>query len=346
MKPSEIVTVLPGLLRANLVPIIWGPPGVGKTDLVGQVAKVLGWLLEIDHPSVADPTDAKGLPMPDADGIGATFRPYGLLRRLLSATSDTLVFLDDLGQATAAVQASYMQLILGRRIGDHRLPDCVHFMAASNRTEDRAGVGRAITPLLNRAIHLDLDVDAQEWQRWAERSNISPEVRAYLSWKPSELLGFDPKTAQAQRAFATPRSWAMLSRAISTLPQGTEGSLLHPIAIDTVGEGSGTGFSGFVKIMRALPDPTRPLRDPSAPVPEDPAALFALACSLIEQSKSATPKQLENLVGFARRMSEEASVFLVLGVKSSHPKCLDNESGRAWVKEHRSLVLDALTAGV
>src|SRR5262245_10832949 len=108
MKPSELATLLHGAIPARMPILVTGAPGIGKSNIIEDVCRELAADLILSHPAVADPTDARGLPWADGQG-GATFLPFGELARALRATQLTVWFLDDLGQAPPAVQASFMQ---------------------------------------------------------------------------------------------------------------------------------------------------------------------------------------------------------------------------------------------
>src|SRR4051794_32553163 len=124
-------------IAAGLEVLLVGAPGVGKTQLVYELAQEEGYDVILSHPAVEDPTDVKGVPFPSKDGETACFLPYGILAQAMPATKRTLWFIDDLGQAHEDVQAAYMQLLLGGQIGGHKIPDCVRFIAATNRKQDR-----------------------------------------------------------------------------------------------------------------------------------------------------------------------------------------------------------------
>ncbi|MFP3700463.1 ATP-binding protein, partial [Burkholderia sp. SIMBA_013] len=90
-------------------------------------------------------------------------------------------FLDDLGQAAPSVQAAKMQLLLARRIGEHKLPDNVTFLAATNRRKDNAGVSGILDPLMDRfATHVELVADIHEWTSWALAHGVPAELVAFL----------------------------------------------------------------------------------------------------------------------------------------------------------------------
>jgi MoxR-like ATPase len=122
LRPRDATQLIGHYLGARIPVLLTGAPGVGKSSIVEQAASAAGFDIILSHPAVADPTDAKGLPWPGQDGRTATFLPFGDLAQALNAQKPTVWFLDDLGQASPAVQASYMQLLLARRVNGHKLP--------------------------------------------------------------------------------------------------------------------------------------------------------------------------------------------------------------------------------
>ena len=168
VTPKQLTALLAAMIPARLPLLITGAPGVGKSDIIAQATAQSQADLLISHPAVADPTDAKGLPWPKAGENEATFLPFGELASAIKATKPTVWLLDDLGQATPAVQASFMQLILARRVNGHILPDHVTFVAATNRRSDRAGVAGILEPVKSRfACIVELEPTIDDWSQWA-----------------------------------------------------------------------------------------------------------------------------------------------------------------------------------
>ena len=168
MKPSQLIQFLSSAIQARLPILITGAPGVGKTSISEQVAHLTDSDFVVSHPVVEDPTDAKGLPWPDKAGKTATFLPFGELARVLNAKKQTIWMINDLGQATPAVQASYMQWILARRVNNHVLSEHVSIIAATNRRTDRAGVQGLLEPVKSRfASIVSLETDLDDWCEWA-----------------------------------------------------------------------------------------------------------------------------------------------------------------------------------
>jgi hypothetical protein len=312
MKPSQTKTLLTQTIKAGLPVLIVGKPGVGKTDVVSQAARETNSDLLISHPAVSDPTDAKGLPWAEAGAKQATFLPFGDLAQAVSHDSKKPLvwFLDDLGQASPAVQASFMQLILARRVNGHKLPDNVVFIAATNRREDRAGVSGILEPVKSRfAVIAEMEPDVDDWTNWAAEHKLRPEVIAFIRMRPELLCDFKP--SGDMKNSPCPRTWSHVSKLLKLeLSHGIEAAAYA----GAVGEGAAMEFIGFLNMFRSLPvSPDRVLLDPEGvPVPKEPSHLYALSSAL---ASKATENNFGRILTFAKRMPQE---FAVLTVRDCH----------------------------
>lgn len=318
VHPKQLRSVLSRTIEARLPVLITGAPGVGKSDLVAQAAAEAGAEVILSHPAVADPTDAKGLPWPAKDGEHATFLPFGELARAIKADKPTVWFLDDLGQATPAVQASFMQLLLARRVNGHALPDCVTFVAATNRRTDRAGVSGILEPVKSRfASILNLEPSLDDWCEWAYANEVSPEVIAFLRFRPELLTKFEPSADMANSP--CPRTWA---NAAKLLKIGLTKEVELATFSGAVGEGAAGEFVAFLRVFRDMPNPDVVLMDPDkAPIPKDLSALYALTVALAAR---ATPENFGAVSRYATRLMEnqqgEFGALLVLDSCKREPK--------------------------
>jgi len=299
MKPSQLFTFLVEAVSARLNVLVTGAPGIGKSEIVGQVAEKLKADLIQSHPAVADPTDVKGLPWVDKGATSATFLPFGELAQALKAKKRTLWFLDDLGQAPASVQASYMQLLLARRVNSHVLPDCVTFVAATNRRTDRAGVSGILEPVKSRfASIIELVPDLDDWCNYMLSQDwMPPEVVAFIRFKPNLLCQFIP-SADLQNC-PLPRTWAHVGRLLQ---------LNLPAAIETqaiagaVGQAAATELQAFLQMYRQLPNIDGILMDPdAADISTSPSVLYAVVTGLAsrcnDQNFGRIARYAERLMG-------------------------------------------------
>lgn len=285
LTPSQLKQYLAAAIPAGLPILITGAPGIGKSDCVTQAAAIAGADCVIMHPAVQDPTDVAGLPWITPDGA-ARFIPLGQLAQLLSATRLTVCFLDDFGQANESVQKAWMQPLLAREINGHRFPDCVVFIAATNRRGDRAGVGGILEPVKSRfASIVELVPDLDDWTAWAIRSGrIPPELIAFLRFRPSLLSAFLPSADLIN--CPSPRTWSNAARQLALqLPPALEAVALA----GAVGEEAATEFLAFRAMYRQLPSIDAALADPdAAAIPDNPSALWAVVTGLASKANAQT----------------------------------------------------------
>lgn len=323
MKPSEIARALAALVPTRRPVYLWGPPGCGKSSVIRQAAAMLGQELVDVRATLLDPVDLRGLPRVTKDT--AVWCPPAFLPK----TGEGVLFLDELAQAAPLVQAACLQLTLDRKVGEYELPDGWTVIAASNRAEDRAGTHRLITPLLNRFVHLDLDVSADDWQTWAVTAGVSPEVRAFLRYRPALLFRFDP--AASERAFPTPRAWQFVSDVLTRTP----GDLLHGVLSGCVGDGPAAEFLGFLRLYRELPDLDAVLARPdAAPVPREPAVLYALVGAMVERCR-ADRAPLPNVVKYALRLPEEFAALALRDALAVNPRMVGLPAVQQWIAQAR-----------
>ncbi len=93
---------------------LWGPPGIGKSDIVGQITRSLSKSHLIDvRLSLWEPTDVKGIPYFDSNtGTMVWAPPQELPSEEFAANYDNIVlFLDEMNSAAPAVQAAAYQLL-------------------------------------------------------------------------------------------------------------------------------------------------------------------------------------------------------------------------------------------
>ncbi|NIE81872.1 MULTISPECIES: ATP-binding protein [unclassified Burkholderia] len=295
LSPARLSQLLAAYIPSRFPVLITGRPGIGKSDIVAAGTEAADHDLLISHPVVEDPTDSKGLPFPSNDGQHARFLPFGDLERALSATRPLVWFFDDLGQASPAVQAAKMQLVLARRIGEHRLPDCVTFVAATNRRGDNAGVSGLLDPLIDRfSAVVELEATAEDWTTWAVRQNLAPELIAFIRFRPDLLE--ERRSSRDIVASASPRKWGFLAKTMQTVTAD-----LLPAAIPaTVGEAAGVELLSFLEIYRALPSVDAILLNPDlGDIPTEPSILFALAAALAHKARDAN---FERVLRYAERL--------------------------------------------
>jgi len=323
MKASGILSALRLLTHLRRAVFVWGPPGVGKSDVVRQLAAEKKIQLKDIRVLLHDNVDFKGLPYLEQGQTKWAIPDF------LPRDGDGILFLDELNAAPALVQAACYELILDRRLGDYRLPDGWAVIAAWNRETDRSVVTRMPTALRNRFVHLPFEVDRTELKKWAFDHNIRFEVIAFLEFKEDLLHQF----SRDENAFPSPRSWAFVSDILEGNPSP---SIELDLIAGAVGAAAATEFTAFLNTYRSLPNIDAILLDPdSAALPSRPDEKYAVACAL---SHRATDTNFDRVCQYLNRMPAEFSVLCVTEAVRRTPILQQVPAFTKWATKHNHLL--------
>ena len=264
---------------------LWGPPGIGKSELVEGITRDLGGLMIDLRLGQMEPTDIRGIPYYNKDnGKMDWAAPIELPDEETAAQYPIVVlFLDEMNSAPASVQSAAYQLVLNRRVGKYKLPDNVVMVAAGNRESDKGVTYRMPTPLANRFIHQEMRVDFNSWQEWAVNSNIHKDVVGYISFAKQDLYDFDAKSSS--RAFATPRSWTFVSELLKN--DAVDDDTAMNLIAGTVGEGLAVKFMAHRKIASRMPNPMDILKGKVKDLNvKEVSAMYSLVISMCYELKA------------------------------------------------------------
>jgi len=328
MKPSSIRAALPKLIAKQRPVFLWGAPGVGKSDVIKQIAEDHKLELRDVRLSLLDPIDLKGFPTIDTVKKQMSWLPADFLPK----KGKGLLFLDEMNSAPQSVQAAAYQLVLNRKIGEYKLPDGWSVMAAGNRTSDRSVVHAMPAALANRFVHLDFDINVDDWSHWAMDNDIHTDLRAFIRFRPNLLHSFD--SASNPRAFPSPRSWAFVNDIYKDNHSADDE---YELVKGTVGEGAAAEFSGFVRQIKDLPTIDQVLLDPDGTkIPSSPAAMYAMVTAL---DAKATTANLERIMKYTDRMPVEFQVVFVRSAIRRDSKLTGTKAYMNWGIKNQSVLL-------
>jgi MoxR-like ATPase len=294
---------------------------------VKQLAETLSVPLQDVRALLLDPVDLRGLPFLGSDGRSKWATP-----EFLPQNGNGILFLDELNVAPAMVQASCYQLVLDRKLGEYTLPDGWAIIAAGNRDSDRAVTTRMPTPLRNRFVHLEFEVDVQEWSEWAIQAAIRPEVIAFLRFRPELLSAFE----RDANAFPSPRSWEFVSRILDSLDSQSKPAIEHEVIAGAVGTGAATEFSAFLRMFRELPNIDAILLNPTQePVPENAAAQYAVASAL---AQCASDTNFDRICLYLNRLPTEFRVLCVRDASLREPGIRYSAGYTKWAVENHDAI--------
>jgi len=297
---------------------LWGPPGIGKSDIIHQVGDFLDALVIDIRLSLWEPTDIKGIPYYSANDNKMVWAAPAELPDAETASKykKIILFLDEMNSAAPAVQAAAYQLILNRKVGQYTLPDNVLIVAAGNREADKGVTYRMPAPLANRFVHLEMSVDFNDWFEWAVANEQHADVIGYLQLAKKDLYDFDPKSPS--RSFATPRSWSFVSE---LLEDDDDEATTTDLVSGAVGEGLAVKFMAHRKVASQLPNPTDILAGKVKEMKtQEISAMYSLTVSLcyeLKQAADSGSKKFDDMVNNFLRfaMDNFETELVVMGIK-------------------------------
>lgn len=333
MNSQDLKDALIPLIDSKIPVFIWGNPGVGKSSLVAQIADEKDMRFIDLRLSLLDPTDLRGIPFFESDEKKAVWAKPEFLPDTDSQEQGVL-FLDEINSAPPTIQAAAYQLILDRKIGEYILPKNYAIVAAGNYESDRGVTYRMPTPLANRFVHLNFDLDFDSWKLWAFKTNIDKRIISYLSYKQSDLFRFDPKSVD--KSFATPRSWKFVD---DILKSSVEEKLLERVIAGAIGESSAGEFINYCKVMDEVPDISAILKGEKIDIPQKNSVLYALCIGIVYALKEdKSVESLSNVLEFSLSLNGEFSVMLIRDLQKEGVDVEASPMWKVWVDSNRFLI--------
>lgn len=317
-------------IKAGLVTMLHGDPGIGKSDLVNSVAKDFK-LYPIDlRASQLDPTDVNGFGMV-VEGK-ATYVPFDIFplesTPIPKGCTGFMLFLDEINSASKAVEAALYKILLDRKVGQKKLHPKTAIVAAGNLVTSGAIVNRQSTATQSRLVHLELAVDPNLWIEWASQNNLDYKVISYISSMPNELHQFDPR--HNDKTFACPRTWEFVSRVLKV----TGNIPLHEQLVNLagmVGEGAARQFVAFCETLVELPSIKEILASPlSATLSTKPSLLHA-ASHLVASNMNTD--NVETLIDYVERMPVEFQTITLQNAIFRDRNLVKHDRVITWIDE-------------
>lgn len=325
MRPSNLADVLDREFlaadRGQHTPVmLWGPPGVGKSGLVAQLAQRQQVPMIDIRLSQMEPSDLRGIPFRAADLV--QWAPPAMLPNAARHGPRGVLFFDEINSAAPAVSAAAYQLILDRRLGDYTIPPGWAIFAAGNRQGDRGVTYAMPAPLANRFAHFEVEVDLDDWAQWAWAQGIDERLIGFLRFKPELLFDFDPaRTLAGEMAFPSPRSWEFAHRALQKF--GDRPALLSGALAGCVGQAAGIECTAYLATLERLPDLDAIVEGRDAAVPETIDLQYAVAAALVGRALRAkgradAQRVWGHILDYAERLpTRELGVMLVADLHRS-----------------------------
>lgn len=302
------VRILPSVM-------MWGAPGVGKSQAVRQIAK------EIERGTgkrtvvtdvrllLFNPIDLRGIPTANEDKTLAVWLKPQIFQMDPSDHIVNILFLDEISAAPQSVQAAAYQITLDRVVGEHKLPENCIVIAAGNRVTDKSVAFKMPKALANRLLHIQVEGSFTAWKQWAIEYGIHPKVVGFLSFRQNYLMAFDGSNDDL--AFATPRSWEMVSNLLYAVSDDVE--KMYPMVAGLVGSGVAAEFRMWEKVYKELPNIEDIFNGRNPVMPKNTDSMYALTASMTAYAREHKTdlRRIGNSIAYATRMPPDFATILM-----------------------------------
>lgn len=270
VKPSDLVSLITTAVQHNAIAVdgdlisilIAGPPGAGKSAVIGHTAAHLGADLLVSLPALEDPINSLGLPWVHEGE--ARFIPFGVQAQLLEATKPTIWLIEDLGMGVPAQVNALCQWIQAREVNGHKLPSCVTIVAATNRTSDNAGAHALPETIKSRfSTIVTCEPDLHDWTQAAMRLGLSNEIITFLELRGEYINAFEPS-----RELTNSPSPRTIHACDKWIRAGLDPRLQFAVFCGAAGKAFAVELCAYLQLWREMIRPSEILADPdNAPVP-------------------------------------------------------------------------------
>lgn len=293
--------------------MLWGPPGVGKSQAVHAMARRIEeqtgrtTVVKDVRLLLFNPIDLRGIPTANKDKTLAIWLKPKIFELDESDEKVNIIFMDEITAASTSVQSAALQITLDRAIGEHRLPNNCIVIAAGNRVKDSVAykMPRALT---NRMLNILVTNDYESWQEWAVSTGIHPKVISFLSFRRNSLMQED--TSSDEVAFPSPRTWEMVSNILKTVSDSVEEAF--SLIAGLIGYGTAIEFLAWEEAYEELPSIEDIFQGKNPSIPSGTDCLYALTAAMSDYAieHKDDMEAITNSIIYAQRMPPDFSAVL------------------------------------
>lgn len=330
VSATQAQAIIIATMQSGLVPFMTGSPGIGKSSIYHEVAR-LGKLKVIDlRLSQCDPTDLNGYPtIVNGKACYVPFNTIPVEKDTIPDGYDGwMLLLDEFNSANSEVQAASYKLVLDRMVGSTKVHPKVYIVCAGNLETDNAIVNPMSSALYSRLIHITLETNMKEWLSWANKNQIDHRICSFLQFSPDNFYTFKPDNTED--TYACPRTWEFASKLLKHVGEGYPH--IRPLLAGTLSAGVSAGFLTFCDIYKELPSLDKLVISPETTVmPTSPSTLFALTGFI---AHNATKQNMEQLAKFIDRMPMEFQVVSWRSMQMRNPATVTHPAFQKWASKN------------
>lgn len=342
--------------KNRMTPMIWGGAGVGKSSMVKESGRELGYEVREIRLSTLSPVDVRGVPYVDPQNpenfrfVPPAFMPTGkevwteqdfekglVEKKMVGEHKPILLFFDEINTSPPMNQVVAYEISLDRKMGGHLLPaDCLVVMAG-NRVQDRGATFEMPLPLANRLVHIEMEAHEDIFLQYGIAKNLPEGLLAFVKFKPQMLT---QKPDGNNYAFPSPRSWENAARFIAN--NGEK----HEVAA-VIGEAAAVELFEFLKLRKVLPDLDAVLENGTEFKHKDESVMYfyavALSNRLLKRFKEVKKEEdktklINNFVTALTAVEQEMQALAITCVKQDSQIIMALAKNRTLFNKIRSIL--------
>lgn len=319
---------------------IWGAPGIGKTEILHQVADSFDLFVQEWHLSQIEPTDFRGVPKVENIVKGSVDpkdeRTVSKLPAIFPTNDGNgnggIMFFDEMNRAPEMVLSASLALALSGKFGEYELPPRWIVIAAGNRPTDITSVQLTDDPILwNRFGHVNYVPEVDDWVKWAKTVPfINPDLVEFLQFHKQFFHKYDPESKRAN--WPSPRTWAMASEVeyYDLRDENWDNKISEKALKDhyteAVGLDAAVDFIAYLKLKSYYSE--KDIKDvyekgaaaKKPPTRLDEARAVALAIAYWKREDKLNLTEMKNVLNYALSLPNvESRTSLASCLKNAHP---------------------------
>lgn len=336
------ISIVPHVMNVRKPVLFRGRHGIGKSEVVYQIAKDRG--LPVVERRASQMTEGDLVGLPSTDGNITSFNPPDWYAQACS--EPVLLFLDEVDRAVSEVRQGIFELTDSRKLNGHTLHEDTLVFACVNGGEHGAQyqVGEMDPAELDRWTTFDLEPSVEDWLEWG-KTNVNSIVYDFITSSPGHLEHsgeFEPNKIYPSR-----RSWKRCNDATEQaglLEESADLGVLFTLSSAFVGFEAAMDFQHFVRNYSRMITPQNIIDD--GHIGKAKKLSHAEAASMVEKVQEVymsdgldlSASQLQNLTEFFAILAPEIGMMLWTAFGEAIHKG-DFEKGRACFTDFHEAVL-------
>lgn len=204
--------------------LLIGPPGIGKTQIMAQIAKECKIGLVSYTITHHTRQSAVGLPYikeEEFEGKSYSITEYTMSEIIASiyqkmketGLKEGILFIDEINCVSETLAPTMLQFLQNKTFGNQKVPEGWIIVAAGNPPEYNKSVREFDMVTLDRVRYINVEANYHIWKEYALSKHLHPMILSYLELKPSQFYRIE--TSIDGMEFVTARGWEDLSHLIT-----------------------------------------------------------------------------------------------------------------------------------